>query len=83
MQAFATGGFEAALLAYAVAAATLVMLILGAAVGVSVGQEATVERLKAATPSIRRWGGWVLITVGLWFVFLAVFSSTFERVFPV
>jgi len=60
----------------------LVTLILGAAVGVSIGQEATVERLKDATPSIKRWGGWVLITVGSWFVLLAVFSNTFENLFP-
>lgn len=59
------------------------MLILGAAVGVSIGREATVERLESATPSIKRWGGWVLIVVGSWFILLAGFSSTFEDLFPV
>ena len=58
-------------------------LILGAAVAVSISQEATVERLGAATPTIKRWGGWVLITVGTWFIALAVFSNTFKDLFPV
>jgi cytochrome c biogenesis protein CcdA len=83
VQALSTGGFDAALVAYAVAAVTLVMLILGAAIGVSLSQEATVEQFSAATPSIKRWGGWVLIAVGTWFVLLSVFSGTFSDVLPV
>lgn len=59
------------------------ILILGAAVAVSLSQEAAVERLGAATPTIKRWGGWVLITVGTWFIVLSVFSDTFEDLFPV
>lgn len=60
------------------------VLILGAAVAVSISQEATVERLGAATPAIKRWGGgWVLITVGTWFILLSVFSEAFEGLFPV
>lgn len=59
------------------------ILIVSAAVAVSLSQEATVERLGAATPTIKRWGGWVLITVGTWFILLSVFSNTFEDLFPV
>lgn len=59
------------------------ILILGAAVAVSISQEATVERLGAATPAIKRWGGWVLITLGTWFILLSVFSNTFGKLFPV
>ena len=59
------------------------ILILGAAVAVSISQEATVERLGAATPTIKRWGGWALITVGTWFILLSIFSNTFEDLFPV
>ena len=59
------------------------LLILGAAIGVSLGQEATVEQLSAATPSIKRWGGWVLMAVGTWFILLSAFSGTFSNVFPV
>ncbi|MDW3221080.1 MAG: hypothetical protein R8F63_20945 [Acidimicrobiales bacterium] len=59
------------------------ILILGAAVAVSISQVATVERLGAATPTIKRWGGWVLLIVGTWFVLLSIFSNTFEDLFPV
>lgn len=61
----------------------MVILILTAAVGVSVSQKATMERMGAATPTIKRWGGWVLITLGTWFILLSAFSSTFEGLFPV
>ena len=58
-------------------------LILAAAIGVSLGHEAVVEQLGAATPSVKRWGGWVLIAVGTWFVLLSAFSATFNDLLPV
>ncbi len=58
-------------------------LSFGAAFTVGWGQERTAERLRASAPSVKRWGGIVLMVVGLWFVLLGVFAETFARIFPV
>ncbi len=54
-----------------------------AAFTVSRAQDATVDRFQDAAPTIKRWGGAVLIAVGVWFVTLAVFADFFARIFPV
>lgn len=54
-----------------------------AAFTVSRAQDATVERIQAMAPDIKRWGGAVLIGVGLWFIALAVFADFFAQVFTV
>jgi TRAP-type C4-dicarboxylate transport system permease large subunit len=61
----------------------LVALAFGAAITVAVAQERVADRLTAAAPSMKRWGGVVLVVVGLWFVALGVFADTFGQVFPV
>jgi hypothetical protein len=58
-------------------------LAFGAAITVAVAQERVADRLTAAAPSMKRWGGVVLVVVGLWFVALGVFADTFGQVFPV
>jgi protein-S-isoprenylcysteine O-methyltransferase Ste14 len=83
VQSLAVGGFDAAVLAYTVAAATLVTLILVSAVIVTLGRDAAVGDLRSVAPRIKRWAGWVLVGVGGWFVLLAVFSEQFVEVFPV
>jgi TRAP-type C4-dicarboxylate transport system permease large subunit len=66
-----------------VAAGVLVVLAFAAAVTVAVAQERVAGRLTAAAPSMKRWGGVVLVVVGLWFVALGLFAQTFADVFPV
>jgi hypothetical protein len=46
-------------------------------------QQRTIERITAQAPVIKRWGGWILTGVGLWFVALAVFADFFADLFPV
>ncbi len=54
-----------------------------AAFTVSRAQDTTVDRIQNAAPTIKRWGGAVLIAVGVWFITLAVFADFFARIFPV
>jgi hypothetical protein len=54
-----------------------------AAFTVSRAQETTVQRIQASAPSVKKWGGAVLIVVGVWFVSLAVFADFFAQFFPV
>ena len=61
----------------------IIALMFTAAFTVSRAQETTVERIQASAPAVKKWGGVVLVAVGLWFVTLAVFADFFARIFPV
>ncbi|MGH3442911.1 MAG: hypothetical protein ACRDUY_12900 [Nitriliruptorales bacterium] len=82
-ESLTAGGFAVAFFAFGVAAAVLVVLLFAASLGVAVAQEAVVQRVRAAGPTVKRWGGWVLVVIGTWFVALGVFADTFARIFPV
>jgi multisubunit Na+/H+ antiporter MnhB subunit len=60
-----------------------VVLLFAAAFGVARAEEATLDRVKAQAPTVKRWGGRILIAVGVWFLVLALFADFFEGVFPV
>lgn len=81
--ALTVGGFTAAFVAFALAAVVLVGLVFTSAFVVAGAQEATLERVKAQSSSVKRWGGRVLIVLGVWFVVLAVFADFFAELFPV
>ena len=65
------------------AAGALVALAFAAALSVAVAQERVTERIGASAPTVKRWGGYVLMIVGVWFVALGIFADFFARVFPV
>lgn len=75
-------GFGAAFTAFVTAAAALVLLLFGTALGVASAQEITVEGLQAPGATIKRWGGWVLVAEGSWFTALALWTETFARLLP-
>lgn len=66
-----------------VAASAIVLLAFAAAFVVASAQAEVVERIKAGAAGVKRWGGYVLVVVGTWFVALGVFADFFARVFPV
>lgn len=65
------------------AAAAIVALAFTAALFVALAQEGVTERMRAGASAIKRWGGYVLVLVGVWFIALGVFADLFARVFPV
>ena len=65
------------------AAGAIVLLSFAAAGSVALAQERVTERIGASAPTVKRWGGYVLVIVGLWFVALGLFADFFARVFPV
>lgn len=81
--ALTVGGFAAAFTAFAVAALVLVGLLFTSAYAVAGAQESTLERTKVHAPTVKRWGGRVLIVLGMWFIVLAVFADFFAELFPV
>jgi cytochrome c biogenesis protein CcdA len=54
-----------------------------AAFAVSSAEERTLQRIQAQAPTVKRWGGWILVVVGVWFLVLAVFADNFADLFPV
>lgn len=61
----------------------LVGLVFVAAFSIAGAEERTIDRIKAQAPTVKRWGGGLLIAVGTWFLVLAVFADFFEDIFPV
>lgn len=61
----------------------MVVLAFGVALLVAFAQETVGARIAAGAPTVKRWGGIVLVIVGAWFVALGIFAETFVRVFPV
>lgn len=60
-----------------------VVLVFAAAFGVARAEESTLERIEVQAPTVKRWGGHILVAVGVWFLALALFADFFEGVFPV
>lgn len=81
--AFAAGGFAAALTAFVTATLALVLLLFGLALAVARAQEGLLITLRTHTADVKRWGGRILILVGVWFLLLAIFADFFARFFPV
>lgn len=79
----ATGRIAASFLAFLVAALTIMLLMFGLAFIIGTAQERLVERLKASTPTVKRWGAYILVSVGVWFIILGFFANYFATVFPV
>jgi hypothetical protein len=46
-------------------------------------QEHVVQGMVSRAPTVKRWGGRILLIVGAWFVLLGVFADAFARLFPV
>jgi cytochrome c-type biogenesis protein len=82
-QALLAGGFGAALLAYVVAAAALTTLMFTLALTLASAQERVVQGMVAGAPTVKRWGGRILLIVGGWFIVVAIFASTFSPLFDV
>lgn len=59
------------------------LLLFGVSYAVGTAQEGVVARLRASAPAVKRWGGYILIGVGTWFVVLALFAEFFAEIFPV
>ncbi|MBI2843910.1 MAG: hypothetical protein HYX78_10965 [Armatimonadetes bacterium] len=55
----------------------------GLSLAVSTAQETIVATLRARMEDVKRWGGWILLIVGIWLIILAAFARFFARIFPV
>jgi protein-S-isoprenylcysteine O-methyltransferase Ste14 len=58
-------------LAFTTAAAVFVTLMITASVAVSFMNADALRPVRTTGPTVKRWSGYVLIAVGLWFILLA------------
>jgi cytochrome c biogenesis protein CcdA len=77
------GGLVASLAAFGVAGLLIVLLLFGLALAIGLAQEGLVARLRAETQQVKRWGGVVLIVVGIWTLVIGIWADFFARLFPV
>jgi hypothetical protein len=81
--AFILGGFGAAMAAFINAALVIVLLMFALAFVIASAQEQVITFIRAHIGQVKRWGGWILVIVGAWFILLAIFADFFAGIFPV
>jgi hypothetical protein len=79
-QSLIVGGVTAGILTFSTAAFVLVMLLFSAAVGVALSQESTVARFRTSGPAIKRWGGRILVIVGVWLIALGLLAGSVNQI---
>jgi hypothetical protein len=77
------GGHGSAFGAFVVAGLVLVVMFIGLSLVIGSAQERTVKRIQARSTEVKRWGGWILVAIGTWFVSLAIWADFFAKLFPV
>ncbi|MPY89454.1 MAG: hypothetical protein GEU99_16195 [Luteitalea sp.] len=83
MHALVLGGVEAATVAFGTAAVTIVLLMFALSLAIATAQTGLVATLRARAPQVKRWGGWILLGVGVWVIVLGAWAMVFARLFPV
>lgn len=59
------------------------MMFVGLSLVIGSAQEHSVKRIQASSTQVKRWGGWILVVVGTWFLVLAIWADFFAEIFPV
>jgi multisubunit Na+/H+ antiporter MnhB subunit len=69
-----------AVVAFATAAATMVLFMFALSLVIARAQERTVKAIRARVARVRRWSGYVLAAVGLFVLASALFPAFFRQV---
>lgn len=77
------GGIAGAWSSFVVASVVIVALMFTLSLAVATAQERMVATLRAHVSDVKRWGGVLLVVVGLWLMALTVFADSFAGLFPV
>jgi cytochrome c biogenesis protein CcdA len=80
-QSLIAGSVATSIFTFTVAATMIVILMFVAALWAAFAQASTLNRFKTAGPAVKRWGGRILIVVGAWFLFLAIFVDAAKQLF--
>lgn len=80
-QGFAVGGTAAAVVAFGVAAVVILLLMFFIAAAVGSAQEGLLSDLKAGGAKVKRWGAYIMLAVGAWFLTTSAFPAAFVTLF--
>ncbi|MGH2361137.1 MAG: DUF7482 domain-containing protein [bacterium] len=72
-----------ALTAFGLAGLALVMLMFGLSFAVTTAREVVTRVADVGTTVVKRWGGRIMVGVGLWLILLSLGANFFARIFPV
>jgi cytochrome c biogenesis protein CcdA len=61
----------------------MVLLMFGLSLAIALAQNRLVTAFKARVHEMKRWGGWILILVGLWLVVLGLWADFFTGLLKV
>jgi hypothetical protein len=61
----------------------MIILLFALAALIATAQQRATTALARSGPTVKRWGGRILLLVGAWFLILAVFARTFAGLYPV
>lgn len=61
----------------------IVLLLFGLAIAIGLAQDEFIAKLRAEAPQVKRWGGVILIIVGLWTITIGIWAAFFSQFFPV
>jgi len=59
----------------------MVVLMFALAIAIARAQERTVKAIRARVGRVKRWGGYIVLAVGLWVLASAALPDLFRRVF--
>lgn len=76
-QAATSGGLANGVIAFAIAATTLVLMLTGTAIILVTASEGRLADVRTHGPQVKRVAGLILITIGLWFAYLAAANPTY------
>lgn len=61
----------------------IVLLLFGLAIAIGLAQDEFVAKLRAETSHVKRWGGVILMVVGVWTIAISIWARFFSQFFPV
>jgi len=61
----------------------MVLLMFGLSLLIATAQEHIVGALRANVTQVKRWGGAILMLIGLWLIALGIWANSFSQIFPV
>ncbi len=79
-QTLIVGSVLGGIITFSTAALVMVMLLFATAIAVAVAEDSTLRSFKTSGPSVKRWGGTVLLIVGTWFVVIGLLAGPASQV---
>lgn len=70
-----------AVFAFGIAATMIVALMFATAFAATFASADTAARFRTSGPAVKRWGGRILIGVGIWILALAIFADRAKEIF--